>query len=201
MKRQTDITLNCSQCGRQFVLNLVEQECYKQKGMSFPACCPQCRQEKQKQLQYLTCSCCGIKLSNEASAYCVTCLISAQLNLEQRVEECQKIADETQSKLLTTESENKTIAESLRLKEQLLDNISHKVIALNQELEEAHQSRVAPQWFHSALNRIEEKLVALEQSQHESRHVILEQVQAKQGERGANRLMKSIKHGLRFYQK
>jgi CxxC-x17-CxxC domain-containing protein len=88
-----DKTLNCRDCGSDFVFSVSEQEFYAEKGFqNDPVRCPDCRKAKKQQSQGygrrdrqmydVTCSACGkpaqvpFKPSNEKPVYCRECYSS-----------------------------------------------------------------------------------------------------------------------------
>ena len=45
----TDITRQCKDCGKSFVITKGQQEWFKSKGFSFPVRCEACRQVRKQQ--------------------------------------------------------------------------------------------------------------------------------------------------------
>jgi hypothetical protein len=74
---------------------------------------------------------------------CVSCLEKDRLELEQRARDCQMVADETQTKLLTVESQKAQLADSLRRKELLVADLENQVLVLGRQLDEARGLRPA----------------------------------------------------------
>ena len=168
MSNAADITLTCRQCGKQFMFTRGEQEFYKQRGLTSPTHCPQCRLSKKNQLQQWTCCRCGGALNRDAPAYCDACFSSVQLDFEQRAKAWEQTVNEIQAKLLTAESLKADLAEALRQKELLVAGLGQQVHSLIQDLERTRQPYASPQWPQQSLNNLKERLEALEQAQHEN---------------------------------
>jgi len=134
-RKMSSLTPNCAICGKKFGISLAEQRLYQRNGLHVPTECPQCRSDKEKQYVSGFCSDCGILLGPKTLVYCEDCFTSAQHELNKKVEECQARADESQSKLLSFGAQITELAESLRNKERLIDDLERRINYLNQCLE------------------------------------------------------------------
>lgn len=104
MEKDSDITLTCRQCGKEFIFTKAEQEFYEGKGFTLPHRCKECRSTRQQQPPLL-CSKCGNKLGEGSSIYCATCLADVQLEFELKTRRLQSAADEANAKLSAVEAE------------------------------------------------------------------------------------------------
>ena len=211
MLEGADISLNCRQCGKQFVFTRGEQEFYERKGLITPSRCQECRSAKQNQPQHAVCSQCGTELEKGASIYCTSCLASVQLEFELNAKQSEIAADKVRTELQDVEFQKAELAESLRQKDQLVAELKTKIDDLSQDLEKAHQFHASLGWPEQALNGIEEKLgalknieerlEALEQSQNKTNQRILQVVQRIHEMYENITLLEIIKRSLRGYQK
>jgi len=78
--KYNDISITCSQCGKNFVFTEDEQEFYKTKGYIPPLRCKQCRSAKKAQVEI--CNRCGNELLQGAPVYCAACYIDIGLDHE-----------------------------------------------------------------------------------------------------------------------
>jgi len=80
-----DKTLNCEQCGKEFIHSARDQEFYKEKGyQNLPKRCPECRRQRRqqrrtRQMHDAVCSDCGAQTqvpfepNPEKPVYCDEC--------------------------------------------------------------------------------------------------------------------------------
>ena len=77
-----DKTLNCEECGKDFIFTAGEQEFYEEKGFTPPKRCPECRAAKKaagRQFTKVTCAGCGKETevpfvpSGDRPVYCREC--------------------------------------------------------------------------------------------------------------------------------
>ncbi len=75
-------TLNCEECGKDFIFTAGEQEFYEEKGFTPPKRCPECRAAKKaagRQFTKVTCAGCGKETevpfvpSGDRPVYCREC--------------------------------------------------------------------------------------------------------------------------------
>ncbi len=192
MGKDTDMTLTCRQCGREFIFTKAEQEFYEGKGFTLPHRCKQCRSTRPFPL---VCSKCGGKLGNGASIYCATCLADVQLEFELKTKRLQSAADEANAKLSAVESEKAQLADEanaklgiaesekarlaglLQQKEQVTADLQQQFNNVSLELEKALKYRAVLDWLEPALNSMKEKLEALERTQDSLNQTMLQLIQ------------------------
>ena len=194
--KDAGIRLTCRECGRQFLFTEGEQEFYDQRGLTPPARCKECRAKKEKppynstcsecgtrlekvasiycescasgaQPTHLTCSQCGIESEQVASVYCESCVRNLQLDSERKLKKIQRVASTTQARLQTVESRNEDLQKSLYEMKQYVAELELRVKNLNQDLEKANQFYVASGWLQPTLDKLIERLKALEVTQRE----------------------------------
>lgn len=77
-----DKSLNCEECGKDFIFTAGEQEFYEEKGFTPPKRCPECRAAKKaagRQFTKVTCAGCGKETevpfvpSGDRPVYCREC--------------------------------------------------------------------------------------------------------------------------------
>ncbi len=175
--KDSDITLTCRHCGKEFVFTRAEQNFYELKGFTTPSRCKECRSEKQSATIHRVCAQCGTEIEKEAPVYCNTCLTNVQLEFELKNKQSKKATNAAHTKLQAIESEKSELAELLRQKEQLLAELESKFNNLSQDLEKAVQFHASLEWLEPALNSIKERLDGLEQAQIKNNERMLQTVQ------------------------
>ncbi|MEJ2739105.1 MAG: zinc-ribbon domain containing protein [Dehalococcoidia bacterium] len=186
----SDIKLVCRECGKGFLFTEGEQEFYKNKGLTTPSRCPDCRVTKRAQTQSmihnhsLVCSHCRTELEKDESVFCTACLASTQLESELKVKECQSIVEKAKAELSTLESQKIEIEDSLLKTSELLqqkehhtEELEHRLSTLKQELEKAKQFQTTLEWLKPSLSKLEERLDALEEGQNKANQRMLQIVQ------------------------
>lgn len=190
MSDTSDIKLVCRECGKGFLFTEGEQEFYKNKGLTTPSRCPECRVTKRSQAQSqnhnhsLVCSHCRTELEKDESIFCTACLASTQLESELKIKECQSIVEQAKSELSTLESQKIEIEDSLLKTSELLQQKEHhageleqRLSVLKQELEKAKQFQTTLEWLKPSLSKLEERLDALEEGQNKTNQRMLQIVQ------------------------
>jgi DNA repair exonuclease SbcCD ATPase subunit len=182
MMKESDIILNCRQCGKNFLFTKAEQEFYEEKGFDLPRRCKDCRSTPKTHSNRLTCSKCGIELEEGISVYCDTCFTNVELESELKIKKMQESINEAYDKLKAIESENAELEESLSREEKLVGELEQNVNVLSQDLEKVNQLQSAlNQWFQPTLNGIEgrlrERLETLEYGQNRINERMLQLVQ------------------------
>ncbi len=165
MVRETDMQLNCRQCGKEFILTKAEQEFYELKGFNLPSRCKECRISKPARVQLPVCSQCGKELDKSTSIYCTSCLQTAHFELEKENKQIKMAISAARSKLEASESQKAELAESLRQKEQEAAELEEKVVSLTEDLDKAQQFYAASGWLQPVLSNIEKRLEELERAQ------------------------------------
>jgi chromosome segregation ATPase len=186
----SDIKLVCRECGKGFLFTEGEQEFYKNKGLTTPSRCPDCRVTKRSQTQSqthshsLVCSHCRTELEKDESIFCTACLASTQLESELKVKECQTIVEKAKSELSVLESQKIEIEDSLlktsemlQQKEHHTEELEHRINVLKQELEKAKQFQTTMEWLKPSLSKLEERLNELEEGQNKTNQRMLQIVQ------------------------
>ncbi len=171
MAKYSDVTITCSQCGKEFTFTEDEQEFYKTKGFTAPHRCKPCRSNTRQQ-NTLSCSHCGGKVSVNDSLTCIACLTAVQLGSDLKVKEIQNILDETNRKLVTLETEKSTLIgeseerlnaarlESQRLVEEANSRVAvseSEITQIRELLKQKEQSIVELEWRLSQTNQELEK--------------------------------------------
>jgi DNA repair exonuclease SbcCD ATPase subunit len=154
MGKYSDVTITCSQCGKDFMFSEDEQEFYRIKGFTTPHRCKPCRSNS-RQHNTLTCSHCGNKLSPSDSLTCIACLTAVQLSSDLKVKEIQNILEQTNAKLAVLESEKSTLLSDANERVSLAQ-------AESKRLSEEASSRMAAS--ESEKNEIQELLRRREQT-------------------------------------
>jgi DNA repair exonuclease SbcCD ATPase subunit len=205
MVKESDITLNCRQCGKDFVFTKAEQEFYEEKGFELPRRCKECRSTQQTPSGHLSCSKCGTELGEGMSVYCDTCLTNVELESELKIKKMQDAINKAYAKLKAIESENAELLKSISHDKKLVEELEQNVSTLSRDLEKVNELQSAlNQWFQPTINGIEgrlrEKLEALEYGQNRINERMLQLVQ-KMHEMYANTtLMDIIKRSLIHHQ-
>lgn len=201
MVKDTDKNLVCRQCGRHFVFSRAEQEFYEQKGFNLPSRCRECRSTRQNEAHHLACSKCGAELEKENEAYCEACLASARLEIEIKARKGQEAVSAARTKLLAAESEKAKLAESLRRKEQEMEEMELKLADLSQELEKAVQFHAGLEWLQPKLNAIAERIKNLEHSQSTINERMLQTIRVMAEKYEDVKLWEAFKRSLRQHLK
>ena len=196
MSRDGDMNLICRQCGGEFAFNKSEQDFYELKGFSPPGRCRECRSATENHTHHLTCAQCGTKLEKGAPIFCTTCLQNTQLAFERKTRQGQKIAKAAQAKLTAAESQKAELEESLYQTEQLVAELELKVSNLSQDLEKAQEFYIASGWLKPLLKSVEDRLKAMENTQHESDQRMFEVIHAMQERYENTGLLEIIKRSL-----
>jgi hypothetical protein len=116
MNADSDLTLICRQCGREFIFTKAEQEFYQEKGFAQPRRCKQCRSTKTLPLVSPVCSKCGSRLEEGGPMYCASCLKDAQLEFELKARGLQRKLDDADAKLSAIEVEKALLADEAEVK-------------------------------------------------------------------------------------
>jgi DNA repair exonuclease SbcCD ATPase subunit len=103
VQNESDITLKCHQCGKDFVFSVSEQEFFKQKGFVAPQHCKVCRTNR-KSLSPQLCSTCGLEIPRGQAVYCSVCLSGVQLEYELNAKNLQRQLDESKAALISLEN-------------------------------------------------------------------------------------------------
>ncbi len=201
MVKDTDKNLVCRQCGRNFVFSRAEQEFYEQKGFNLPSRCRECRATRQNGAHNVACSRCGAELGKESQAYCEDCLTNATLEIEMKIRKGQEAISAARTKLLAAESEKAKLAESLRRKEQEMEEMELKLAGLSQELEKAVQFHAGLEWLQPKLNAIAERMKNLEYAQSTINERMLQTIQVMAERYEDVKLWEAFKRSLRQHLK
>jgi hypothetical protein len=195
MNTDSDLTLTCRQCGKEFIFTKAEQEFYQEKGFAQPRRCKQCRSTKSLPPASPVCSRCGSKLEEGMPAYCDTCLKDVQLEFELKARALQRkldeadanvsaievekalLADETEeagARLSMVESEKARLEGLLQQKEQVVVDLQEQLRDNSLELQKILKYRTAFEWLEPVLKSVKEKLEVLERNQDSISQVVLQ---------------------------
>jgi hypothetical protein len=117
MDKSASIALTCDWCGKEIVLDL-------------PGHCPQFDSAEQNQPQRLICCRCGTELNKGKPIYCVNCCAAAEIDFQQRTNDCQKRTDELQSKLLIIELQKSKLEALLHRNGEIIAKLEQRVSLL-----------------------------------------------------------------------
>jgi len=195
------VQLTCRQCGREFVFTKAEQEFYKQQGFTLPRRCPECRTTKSTQPCIQVCSHCGTELEKGSPTYCTACMASIRLKGELKAKESQKAASAAHTKLRAIESRGAELAETLRQKEQLIEELKQEIASLSQDLDKAYQFRTVLGPLQETLSNMGERLGSLEQSQSKIKDRMLQLVEKMHEMYDNTGLLEIMKRSLKNYQR
>ena len=201
MLKDDDVQLTCRQCGKEFTFTKAEQEFYKQQGFTLPRRCPECRTTKSSQPCIQVCSHCGTALEKGAPTYCTACMASIRLEGELKAKESQKAASAAHTKLRATESRGAELSETLRQKEQLIEELKQEIASLSQDLDKAYQFRTVLGPLQETLSNMGERLGSLEQSQSKIKDRMLQLVEKMHEMYDNTGLLEIMKRSLKNYQR
>lgn len=157
--KQEATTLNCRQCGKEFLFTAAEHEFYREKGFNTPRRCKECRTTGKTHSDHLTCSRCGMEMEEGTAVYCHICLENTELEWELRTRKTQDELEQVNSRLKTIESESVELKEALDREKILVSELEQNIDILNQELEKVNQLHsTLSEWFQPALGEMEQKL-------------------------------------------
>ena len=204
--KQEAITLNCRQCGKEFLFTAAEHEFYREKGFNTPRRCKKCRTTGKTHSDHLTCSRCGMEMEEGTAVYCHTCLENTELESELRTRKTQDELEQVNSRLKTIESENAELKEALDREKILVSELEQNIETLNQELEKVNQLHsTLSEWFQPTICEIEEKLndrlENLERGQNRINERMLNLVQKIHEMHENTTLLEIIKRSFRHHQK
>lgn len=191
MENDSDMTVTCRQCNKEFTFTKGEQEFYKEKGLTSPHRCKECRSNGKQKPEPILCSKCGKKLGTGA-IYCGTCFLAddklvfemktrgqvgadeanPKLNTSE-IEKTQSM-DEVAAMLSTAESENAELAKLLQQKEQVAAELQERLNNVSLELEEALTNHASYDRIEATLKTMIEKLGALENTQNSLNQTVLQ---------------------------
>jgi hypothetical protein len=137
---ESELTLTCRQCGKQFIFTESEQQFYQQKGFTTPNHCRDCRSARRTQTAPV-CSKCGKMINNIGDVLCVSCLETIRLGLDLETRKLREGLDEVNAKLAAHESEKTRLIDSLNAnlaameseKVRFLNDSESKLMALESE--------------------------------------------------------------------
>ena len=121
MPNESEITITCRQCGKEFTFNSSEQEFFKLKGFVLPQHCKACRVDRRTQTSQL-CSSCGVEIPKGKPVYCSACLAAVQLGYELDTRKIQSGLDESKAKLSSLETEKAQQVADLTVRINTLEN-------------------------------------------------------------------------------
>lgn len=160
MQKDSDITITCCQCGKEFLFSKDEQDFYGQEKHAMPRRCKECRSQKQDSEKHVVCSRCGAGLENGNNVYCATCVDNNELEFEIKTRNMQAVIDEEYTKLKKAQAEKKDLEDALCQQEHLMRELEMRVDDLSRELERSNQLYTTlNQWFQPTLNGIEERMI------------------------------------------
>ena len=119
---ESEMTLTCHQCGKQFIFTESEQQFYQQKGFTTPNHCKECRSTRRSQASPI-CSKCGKKINDTADLRCASCLETVRIELELESRKLREDLEGVNAKLIAAESE----------KNQLIDAMNAKLASVESE--------------------------------------------------------------------
>jgi hypothetical protein len=154
------ITLNCRQCGKEFLFTVAEQEFYREKGFNTPRRCKECRTavKNQPEPEHMNCARCGTELG-EGSVYCHTCLENTRLEVEITTKKIQEELEDTCAKLKMLESENVGLQEELECEKTVIGELEENISVLSEKLENVSNLHTSlSEWFRPVLADVEAKL-------------------------------------------
>lgn len=155
------ITLNCRQCGREFLFTVAEQEFYRQKGFNTPRRCKECRTtvKNHTEPEPMNCARCGTELGEESSVYCHTCLENTRLEVEITTKKMQEELEDTCARLKQMESENAGLNEELEREKTSIGELEEKISVLTKKLENiSNLHNSLSEWFRPILADVEAEL-------------------------------------------
>jgi hypothetical protein len=156
MPNDSEMTIICRQCGKEFVFSSSEQEFFKLKGFTLPQHCKACRVDRRSQASQL-CSTCGIEIPKGKPVYCGTCLASVQLGYDLDLKNIQSGLDESKSQLNSLETEKALQISELNTR---LKGLECEKLQLENESKSRLESATAERA--KLVNEAESRLSALE---------------------------------------
>jgi hypothetical protein len=214
--KYSDLTINCKQCGKDFVFSEDEQEFYKTRGFSTPQRCKSCRASQRQQAK--VCTECGSSFVEGAPVYCAACLINQRLELEQKnnelqkaleltatgtdsqiclkqaalESETQKALDEALNRVAEAEAEQASLSKLLQQKAKEAAELQLRLNVTNLELEKSSQYRASMEKLEPVLASLKDKLNSLENNQNAMAELLLK-LSDKFEETPKNGLMDSLR--------
>ncbi len=194
LSTDSEITLICRQCGKEFIFSQSEQEFYKLKGFEPPLHCKPCRIARKNQLSYV-CAACGHEITTGGPVYCSCCSNAVRLGYEldlrtvrKSLEESRaevaslhieqtKQADDNRTRLKAIESEKARLCEMLQQKKMAIAELERELKANNLELEKSLNNHVMLEALQPTLVALSERVEAIERAQIELSNRMLKLVQ------------------------
>lgn len=115
MSIESDKTLICRQCKKEFVFSVAEQHFFKEKGFTQPLHCNECRINRRIQ-SLPRCAHCGIELQKGAETYCTGCFEANGTKFEHDINQLKTALTETQDKLKNVETDRQKLVEEFNTK-------------------------------------------------------------------------------------
>lgn len=194
LSRDSEMTLICRQCGKEFIFSQSEQEFYKLKGFEPPLHCKPCRIARKNQLSYV-CAACGHEITTGGPVYCSCCSNAVRLGYELDLGTVRKAleesraevasldiektnqGDDNKARLRVIESEKARLCEMLQQKKLAIADLEQQLNTNNLELEKSLKNHVALEALQPTLATLSERLEAIERTQTELSNRILQLVQ------------------------
>jgi hypothetical protein len=194
----SEMTLICRQCGKEFVFSKSEQEFYKLKGFVLPLHCKACRTAR-KNLTSQICSSCGLEIPKGGPLYCSCCSNAVQLGYELEFKKMQKDFGELRAKLISLENEKARLDEEIKArlpaveseKARLYELLQQKELAIaglelqinrtSLELDKSLKFHVAIEYLEPTLLEFKERLKVIEHTQADLSNRIFQLAQKMEG--------------------
>lgn len=183
MTKYADIKIKCQQCGREFVVMEDELQFYKQKGLTLPRRCKECRSKSHKKVGQLVCSECGSKIDRTVTVYCGNChssdIANIKLECELNNKKIENAFNEIRMKLEAAKIEKSKLEKTLSQKEKKVEELKQTVVERNEELDKVKRLRnTIEKSFQSELKSMEKSVgEGLKSTEDENRLVKKELIQ------------------------
>lgn len=184
MSMNSEMTIVCRQCGKQFVFSKSEQEFYRLKGFVAPLHCKSCRIERKVQTSPV-CSTCGLEIPKGGPVYCACCSNAVHLGYELELGKIKRTLEESLMKLNTLEIEKSRqvdehnarlevlkcekarLSEQLQQKELAASALELQIGKVKLELEKSLRFHATLEHLEPAILELEKRLRAIECAQND----------------------------------
>ena len=201
MTENTDQTLVCRQCGKEFLFTQGERLFYERKGLTPPHRCQQCRTNKNSQAQPLVCSHCQSELEKGEAIFCTACLATTELEGELKNRELQNTVGELTAKIESLETQREEMVESLASKEKAVSDLEKKVSDFDFDSRAIRQLSTSMATLHKSIQDFEVRMSSLEQSQTTINQRMLQLVKKMHEFYEGTSLIDLIKRSFKSYQR
>ncbi len=217
MPKDTDMTLICRQCGKEFVFSRAEQEFYELKGFVLPLHCKECRNSRKNQTSQV-CSTCGMEIPKGKPMYCSCCLTAVHLDHELDYQKIQQMLEEAQTKLRAfegektgqadeikrqlniLESEKMRLSETVQQKEQIISGLREQLQKTSLELEKSLKHHESLDYLEPTLTRFKLRLDSIERSQSDLANRLVQLIRQIEDPRENNGIMEGLRRLFRPHQ-